>query len=82
MLLANAIATGGALVALTLTFSQVSDSDTFSGDRPADVPGFIAARLLGAAAAAAFFRWLDSAESRESRADTLAAESEQEELYR
>lgn len=33
-------------------------SDTFSGIRPADVPGFIAAQLLGAAAATALFRWL------------------------
>lgn len=33
-------------------------TDTFSGIRPADVPGFIAAQLLGAAAATALFRWL------------------------
>ena len=33
-------------------------SDTFSGIRPADVPGFVAAQLLGAAAATALFRWL------------------------
>jgi glycerol uptake facilitator-like aquaporin len=33
-------------------------SDTFAGIRPADVPGFVAAQLLGAAAAAALFRWL------------------------
>jgi len=33
-------------------------SDTFSGIRPADVPGFIAAQLLGAAAATTLFRWL------------------------
>jgi glycerol uptake facilitator-like aquaporin len=33
-------------------------SDTFAGIRPADVPGFIAAQLLGAAAATAVFRWL------------------------
>jgi glycerol uptake facilitator-like aquaporin len=33
-------------------------SDTFAGIRPADVPGFVAAQLLGAAAATATFRWL------------------------
>lgn len=33
-------------------------SDTFAGIRPADVPGFVAAQLLGGAAAATLFRWL------------------------
>jgi glycerol uptake facilitator-like aquaporin len=33
-------------------------TDTFAGIRPGDVPGFIAAQLLGAAAATALFRWL------------------------
>jgi glycerol uptake facilitator-like aquaporin len=33
-------------------------SDTFAGIRPADVPGFVIAQLLGAAAATATFRWL------------------------
>ena len=33
-------------------------SDTFAGIRPADVPGFIVAQLLGAASATALFRWL------------------------
>jgi glycerol uptake facilitator-like aquaporin len=33
-------------------------TDTFSGIRPADAPGFIAAQLAGAAAATALFRWL------------------------
>ncbi len=33
-------------------------SDTFAGIRPADAPGFIAAQLLGAAAATLLFRWL------------------------
>ena len=33
-------------------------SDTFAGIRPADVPGFVLAQLLGAAAATALFRWL------------------------
>jgi glycerol uptake facilitator-like aquaporin len=35
-----------------------SASDTFSGIRPADVPGFIVAQLAGAFAAALLFRWL------------------------
>lgn len=35
-----------------------SATDTFAGIRPADAPGFIAAQLLGAAAATGFFRWL------------------------
>jgi glycerol uptake facilitator-like aquaporin len=33
-------------------------TDTFSGIRPADVPGFIAAQFLGAIAATLLFRWL------------------------
>jgi len=33
-------------------------TDTFCGIRPTDVPSFIAAQLLGAAAATALFRWL------------------------
>jgi glycerol uptake facilitator-like aquaporin len=33
-------------------------TDTFTGIRPADVPGFIAAQLAGAAAATVLFRWL------------------------
>ncbi len=33
-------------------------SNTFAGIRPANVPGFILAQLLGAAAATALFRWL------------------------
>jgi glycerol uptake facilitator-like aquaporin len=35
-----------------------SVSDTFAGIRPVDVPGFIAAQFIGAAAAAVLFRWL------------------------
>jgi glycerol uptake facilitator-like aquaporin len=35
-----------------------SASDTFAGIRPADVPGFAAAQLAGAAAATLLFRWL------------------------
>jgi len=33
-------------------------TDTFSGIRPADVPGFITAQLFGAVAATALFSWL------------------------
>jgi glycerol uptake facilitator-like aquaporin len=33
-------------------------SDTFAGIRPADVPMFVLAQLLGAGAATALFRWL------------------------
>ncbi len=33
-------------------------SDTFSGIRPADAPGFVVAQFAGAAAATALFRWL------------------------
>lgn len=33
-------------------------SDTFTGIRPADVPGFVAAQLLGAVCATLFFAWL------------------------
>jgi len=35
-----------------------SASDTFAGIRPEDVPGFVVAQLLGAAAATILFRWL------------------------
>lgn len=41
--------------AVTLARSM---TDTFSGIRPADVPGFIVAQLIGAAAATLLFRWL------------------------
>lgn len=41
-----------------------SASDTFAGIRPADVPGFIAAQLVGALAATALFRWLVPARPR------------------
>ena len=33
-------------------------TDTFAGIRPADVPGFVAAQIAGAAAATLLFRWL------------------------
>jgi glycerol uptake facilitator-like aquaporin len=35
-----------------------SVTDTFSGIRPVDAPGFVVAQLLGAAAATWLFRWL------------------------
>ena len=35
-----------------------SATDTFSGIRPVDAPGFVIAQLLGAFAATALFRWL------------------------
>jgi glycerol uptake facilitator-like aquaporin len=35
-----------------------SASDTFAGIRPADAPGFIAAQIVGAAAATVLFGWL------------------------
>jgi len=35
-----------------------SATDTFAGIRPADAPGFIAAQIVGAAAATVLFRWL------------------------
>jgi glycerol uptake facilitator-like aquaporin len=35
-----------------------SATDTFAGIRPADVPGFLAVQVVGAAAATALFRWL------------------------
>jgi glycerol uptake facilitator-like aquaporin len=38
-------------------------TDTFAGIRPADVPGFMAAQLAGALAAAALFAWLIPADS-------------------
>jgi glycerol uptake facilitator-like aquaporin len=40
-----------------LTVARVF-TDSFSGIRPADVPGFIAGQAAGAAAAVAVFRWL------------------------
>jgi len=46
-------------------------SDTFAGIRPVDAPGFVAAQLLGAAAATAAFRWLVPTSSPESEMETL-----------
>lgn len=44
-----------------------SFTDTFSGIRPSDAPGFVAAQLAGAAAATALFRWLAPALPAEAR---------------
>ncbi len=38
-----------------------SATDTFSGIRPADTPGFLVAQVLGAASATLLFRWLTPA---------------------
>jgi glycerol uptake facilitator-like aquaporin len=43
-------------------------SDTFSGIRPADAPGFIVAQLAGAAAATVLFRWLAPAQPEDAKA--------------
>lgn len=48
--------------AVTLARSM---TNTFAGIRPTDAPGFIAAQLLGAAAATALFRWLVPALAKE-----------------
>ncbi|HVY47950.1 MAG TPA: MIP/aquaporin family protein [Minicystis sp.] len=37
-------------------------TDTFAGIRPVDVPGFVGAELVGAAAATLLFRWLTPAQ--------------------
>jgi glycerol uptake facilitator-like aquaporin len=42
-----------------------SASDTFSGIRPSDAPGFIVAQLAGAAAATMLFRWLVPSQSKD-----------------
>jgi glycerol uptake facilitator-like aquaporin len=70
-LLANTLATGAVLVALISSLGPVSGAqlnpavtlarsvtDTFAGIRPADVPGFVVAELLGAGAATLLFRWM------------------------
>lgn len=46
-----------------------SASDTFAGIRPNDVPGFIAAQLLGVAAATLLFRWLTPSLSKATNSD-------------
>lgn len=51
--------------AVTLARSM---SDTFAGIRPADVPGFVVAQLMGAGGATALFRWLVPTLSEDARA--------------
>lgn len=53
-------------------------SDTFSGIRPRDVPGFVAAELIGSLLAVAFFGWLLRAEpaGRVAGSDPLAGAAE------
>ena len=51
-----------------------SASDTFAGIRPVDVPGFILAQLLGAAAATALFAWLTPRGSPANRNDIANSE--------
>ena len=52
-------------------------TDTFAGIRPQDVPGFIAAQLLGATAATLLFRWLTPA-----RAEDIVVAQEEEQRVR
>jgi glycerol uptake facilitator-like aquaporin len=49
-------------------------TNTFAGIRPADVPGFLAAQALGAAAATALFRWLDPPASKSAGTGRTASE--------
>ena len=51
-----------------------SASDTFVGIRPIDVPGFIGAQLLGAAAATLLFQWFAPALARDAGAVMLRHE--------
>jgi glycerol uptake facilitator-like aquaporin len=70
-LLANTLATGAVLVALILTFGPISGAhlnpavtvaDAWQGGIAwRDVPAFVVAQALGAAAATALFRWLNPA---------------------
>lgn len=53
-----------------------SASDTFAGIRPVDVPGFIIAQLLGAAAATLLFRWLVPSLSEDAEAVVVPHEGE------
>ncbi len=47
-----------------------SMTDTFTGIRPADVPGFIAAQVMGAIAAILFLHWLSSPGENDSLGNT------------
>jgi glycerol uptake facilitator-like aquaporin len=57
-------------------------SDTFAGIRPADVPAFIVAQLLGAASATALFRWLLPRLPDEARRVVTAKEGELDDARR
>jgi len=61
-------------------------SKTFAGIRPADVPGFIVAQLVGAAAATLLFRWLVPALPKDAPAVVVPHQAsrarEHEEIYR
>ena len=54
-------------------------TNTFSGIRPADVPGFVLAQILGAAIATALFRWLLPALP--DRADSVLVRTQLEKKY-
>jgi glycerol uptake facilitator-like aquaporin len=58
-----------------VTFAR-SYTNTFSGIRPGDAPGFIVAQLLGAFAATALFRWLVPSRPDEAR-DVVVPHSEE-----
>src|SRR5438093_6562405 len=47
-------------------------SDTFAGIRPADVPGFVMAQMVGAATATLLFRWLVPPPGRQDRGHQAA----------
>jgi glycerol uptake facilitator-like aquaporin len=53
-----------------------SATDTFTGIRPIDAPGFILAQLAGAIAATFVFRWLAPASSKEAEAVMLPHDHE------
>lgn len=55
-------------------------TDTFSGIRPADAPGFIGAQLVGGLAATALFRFLAPAKSLASGVPSVDAPSTQKEI--
>ena len=52
-------------------------SDTFAGIRPVDVPGFVAAQILGALAATAVFSWLAPIRQRDAEAALVPHRAEQ-----
>jgi glycerol uptake facilitator-like aquaporin len=58
-----------------------SASDTFSGIRPADAPGFILAQLAGAAAATLLFRWLVPSLTKDAASVVVSHSSQTEATY-